>query len=152
MKEVLKKLFKIQQELKVVKDKSALSGRYYYRSAEDILTEVKPILKKNNCVLTVSDFITHFQDSGSNIKKDIDKFGKETNSKTSASRYYVVSTARLYDVESGEFISVDSNAREDIDKLGMDVAQLTGSATSYARKLALGGLFCLDNEKDVDEK
>ena len=152
MKEVLKKLIKIQQELKVGKDKSAMGGRYNYRSAEDILAEVKPLLKENNSVLTISDKVIHFQDSGDNIKKEIDKKGEPITSKTSASRYYIVSTATIFDVESGEFISVDSNAREDNERLGMDVAQLTGSATSYARKLALGGLFCLDNEKDIDEK
>ena len=153
MKEVLKKLIKVQQELKVGKDKSALGGRYHYRSAEDILAEVKPILKKHNCILTITDKVLHYEDSGSNISKGIDKFGKETTSKTSASRYYIVSTATLYDVDSGECIYVESNAREDTEKLGVDVAQLTGSATSYARKYAMGGLFLIDdNEKDVDEK
>jgi hypothetical protein len=152
MKNILNKLIKIQQELKVGKEKTAMGGRYSYRSADDILAEVKPILKKNNCVLTISDKVTHFKDEGSNISKGLDRFGKENTSKNSASRYYIVSTATLYDVESGESISVESNAREDTEKTGMDVAQLTGSATSYARKLALGGLFCLDNEKDVDDK
>ena len=152
MKEVLNKLIKIQQELRVGKDKSAMNGRYNYRSAEDILAVVKPLLKEFNCVLTISDKVIHFKDDGDNIKKEIDKKGEPVTTKTSASRYYIVSTATIYDVDSGEFISVDSNAREDTDKLGMDVAQLTGSATSYSRKLALGGLFCLDNEKDVDEK
>jgi len=152
MKQVLNKLMKIQQSLKVGKDKSAMSGRYNYRSAEDILAEVKPLLRENNCVLILSDRVDHYEDTGINIKKEIDNKGEPVITKASVSRFYIVCNAILYDVESGESINAQGNAREDCDKKGMDVAQLTGSATSYARKLALGGLFCLDNEKDIDDK
>jgi hypothetical protein len=151
MKEILKKLNKIQQELKVGKDKVAM-GRYNYRSTDDILKAVKPLLKENNCVLTIIDNVEHFEDTGVNIIKEIDKKGEPIISKTSNSRYYIISIAKLYDVESGELIETSGNAREDFEKKGMDVAQITGSATSYARKLALSGLFCLDDEKDIDEK
>jgi len=151
MKEILKKLNKIQQELKVGKDKVAM-GRYNYRSTDDILKAVKPLLKENNCVLTIIDNVEHFEDTGVNIIKEIDRKGEPIISKTSNSRYYIISIAKLYDVESGELIETSGNAREDYEKKGMDVAQITGSATSYARKLALSGLFCLDDEKDIDEK
>ena len=148
---ILTKLNKVQEEIKVLKDKNAM-GRYNYRSAEDILTEVKPLLKKYKLVLVVDDEIIHFQDEGVSIYQGLDRKGEKETKKESLSRYYIKATATLYDIESGEFIFSSANAREVHEKLGMDGAQLTGSSSSYARKYALSGLLCLDDNRDIDEK
>ena len=148
---IIKKLVSIQQELKVGKDRSALQGRYHYRSADDILAAVKPLLKKHKCALVISDDIVHFADEGKNYSKGLDKFGKETITSYAASRFYIKAEAVLYCEETGESIESTGLARENFEKIGMDVAQLTGSSSSYARKYALGGLFGLDDESDADD-
>ena len=125
---IYEKLMHIQQELKVPKNNYNKFGNYKYRSAEDILEAVKPLLFKYKTVLTISDTV-------------INKEG----------RYYVVSVANLNDVEKEEnAITVMAEAREAETKKGMDEAQITASASSYARKTALCGLFAIDDGKDSD--
>ena len=150
-KAILPKLFKIQQRLKVSKDKTAMN-RYNFRSAVDILEALKPLLAEEQLVIEVSDVIVHFQDEGTFTYQGKNKHGDKEATKESLSRFYTKATATIYDCETGEFISSTANAREDREKAGMDVAQLTGSSSSYARKYALGGLFGLDDSKDPDEK
>lgn len=119
------KLMQIQAELKAPKGQYNSFGKYNYRSCEDILEAVKPLLEKNNCVLVLSD--------------DVVEVG---------SRVYIKATAKLFDSE-GE-ITNSSFAREANEKKGMDDSQITGTASSYARKYALNGLFCIDDTKDAD--
>ena len=122
------KLVKIQAELKAPKNQMNAFGKYKYRSAEDIIEAVKPILFKNNCALLISDEIVQVSD-----------------------RVYVKATAMLIDENNEELpIKVYGWAREEEVKKGMDAAQITGSASSYARKYALNGLFAIDDTKDAD--
>lgn len=127
MKEILKKLLVIQLALKAPKGQYNSFGKYAFRSCEDILEALKPILNEQQCVLTLSDKI-----------------------EVVGNRYYVQATATLYDLESGENYSQSAYAREDDAKKGMDGSQLTGATSSYARKYALNGLFCIDDAKDAD--
>lgn len=129
---MLKQLSKIQQALKVPKGQLNSYGGYKYRSCEDILEAVKPILAENGAVLTISDEIVQLGD-----------------------RYYIKATATLTDIvgdglTTGKSVSVSAYAREEPTKKGMDAAQITGSASSYARKYALNGLLCIDDTKDPD--
>lgn len=124
---IMKKLGLIQDELFVPKGQRNNFGNYSYRSCEDILKNVKPLASKNGCVI--------------HLDTEMIREG-EFN--------YVKATAYLTDVESGAFISAKGFAREEAAKKGMDGSQISGSATSYARKYALAGLFCIDNEKDSD--
>lgn len=121
------KLLAIQCELKAPKNLYNSFGKYNYRNAEGIMEAVKPFLKKNKVVLIVSDDIVNCGDSN-----------------------YVKATARLTDVESDGDITVIAFAREAVEKKGMDDSQITGTASSYARKYALNGLFLLDDTKDAD--
>ena len=127
MKEVLKKLAVIQSELKAPKNQFNKFGGYKYRSWEDILEAAKPLCNKHGCTLTVSDKLENI-----------------------GARYYIAATATIYENESGECISNTAYAREEETKKGMDGAQITGTASSYARKYALNGLFCIDDTKDAD--
>jgi hypothetical protein len=102
-------------------------GNYSYRSCEDIQEAVKPYLKDLMCILTISDEIVLIGD-----------------------RYYIRSTATIIDTENGSNVSNTAYAREEFDKKGMDASQITGSTSSYARKYALNGLFCLDDAEDAD--
>lgn len=119
-------LSKIQVELKAPKNLYNKFGRYYYRNAESILEAAKPLCAKYGCTLTVSD--------------EIQLIGN---------RYYVKATATVQD-KDGSTAGVTAFAREDETKKGMDGAQITGTASSYARKYALNGLFCIDDTKDPD--
>ncbi|MCN6413557.1 ERF family protein [Escherichia coli] len=121
--ELHKKLWTIQQTLNAPKSQRNNFGGYNYRSAEDILEAVKPLLQ--NITLTVSDEIVLIGE-----------------------RYYVKATATLSDGEDA--IAVTAYAREEENKKGMDAGQLTGATSSYARKYALNGLFCIDDAKDAD--
>lgn len=124
----MNKLQEIQRKLKAPKGQYNSFGKYRYRSCEDILEAVKPILHEVGCTLTLSDEIVLIGD-----------------------RYYVKATAVLKDSEDGHLIdAVSANAREDEEKKGMDGSQITGTASSYARKYALNGLFCIDDTKDAD--
>lgn len=118
-------LLDIQARLKAPKGQTNNFGHYKYRSAEDILEAVKPLLKENGCFLTISD--------------DIVMVG---------SRIYVKATITLS--KNGETIHTTAFARESESKSGMDASQITGAASSYARKYALNGLFCIDDTKDAD--
>jgi len=126
-KMILKKLIGIQGELKAPKNQKNTFGKYNYRSCEDILEAVKPLLVKREIVLTITDAVVSID-----------------------GRFYVEATASLMDVETGETISTKSLAREEETKKGMDGAQITGAASSYARKYALNGLFAIDDTKDAD--
>lgn len=124
----MKRLFKIQQELKAPKDQYNSYGEYKYRSAEGILEAVKPLCKETGTVLTITDDMVQLGD-----------------------RYYVVATATLYDAETNKEIHhCTAMAREQEIKKGMDSAQITGSASSYARKYALNGLFAINDVLDPD--
>ena len=120
-------LQKIQRELKAPKGQTNKFGGYSYRSAEDILEAVKPLLAKHKATLTISE--------------DIVEVG---------GRVYVKAMAILTSLESDVNLGVTAFAREALTKKGMDEAQITGSASSYARKYALNGLFCIDDTKDPD--
>ena len=122
----MKELLQIQSELKAPKGQFNAYGKYKYRSCEDILEAVKPILKKCNCTLLLSDSLVYVGD-----------------------RYYIKATATLINVE-GKSISTESYAREEETKKGMDASQITGASSSYARKYALNGLLCIDDNKDSD--
>ena len=121
------KLQGIQSELKAPKGQTNKFGGYKYRSCEDILTALKPLLSKWSCTLAISD--------------DIVEVG---------GRVYVKATATLASSENDYSINVSGFAREAETKKGMDDAQITGSASSYARKYALNGLFAIDDTKDAD--
>ena len=118
-------LFKIQSELKAPKNQFNKFGNYKYRSVEDILEALKPLLLKYKCALTFLDEIIQIGD-----------------------RYYLKTTATL----QGEDIQSSSTAlaREPLSQKGMSEPQLTGSASSYARKYALNGLFAIDDSRDID--
>ena len=122
------KLLAIQSELNAPKNQKNTFGGYNYRSCEDILEAVKPLLKKHNVTLILSDSM------------------KETNN-----RVYVEATARLIDIDTQEFVFNTAYAREEETKKGMDGSQVTGASSSYARKYALNGLFCIDDNKDSDK-
>ena len=121
------KLMMIQQELKAPKGQYNSFAKYNYRSCEDILEAVKPLCVKNNATLLLNDAVQEV-----------------------SGRFYVVATATLVDTESGDSVSANAYAREPQDKKGMDDSQITGMASSYARKYALNGLFCIDDTKDAD--
>lgn len=118
----------IQSELKAPKNQYSDFGKYHYRSCEDILEGLKPLLKKYELVLILDDEVVQIGD-----------------------RYYIKSTAKLIDSEEDpEGVFATAYAREDENKAKMDLSQMTGSATSYARKYALNGLFAIDDTKDAD--
>ena len=126
-KNVYGKLLSIQKELKAPKGQYNSFGRYAYRSCEDILEGVKPLLDKNKATLFISDNLEQIGD-----------------------RFYVKAIARFVDTESGEVIENSAFARESEEKKGMDSSQVTGATSSYARKYALNGLFLIDDTKDAD--
>ena len=152
---IYEKLSNIQNELKAPKGQFNKFGGYKYRSCEDILEAVKPICKKYKTVLVLSDSIVVLGDGNAEIFED--KNGKDNESKQikSGQRFYVQATARLTDIEANKenedtCISNTAYAREEENKKGMDGSQITGTASSYARKYALNGLFNIDDTKDAD--
>lgn len=126
---VTKKLMKVQQELKAPKNQKNEFGGYKYRSCADILEAAKPLLKKNDLTLIIKDDVYQIGD-----------------------RYYIKATATIYETcgDETQQISATAYAREEETKKGMDAAQITGSASSYARKYALNGLFSIDDTDDPD--
>ena len=130
---IYEKLLNIQTELKAPKSQRNNFGKYNYRSCEDILEAVKPLLKKEKCTLIINDEIERLE-ARYYIK----------------ARYYVKATVDLIDIETGEKISTNAYAREEESKKGMDGSQVTGASSSYARKYALNGLFAIDDTKDSD--
>lgn len=125
---IYQKLVQIQTEMKAPKNKYNEFGKYSYRNAESILEAFKPFAAQYNVTLLLSDSI---QQSGD--------------------RYYIKAEAKFIDLESDQMISVSAFAREAENQKGMDAAQITGCASSYARKYALNGLFLIDDTKDPDE-
>ena len=123
----MKTLIKIQSELKAPKNQFNSFGKYKYRSCEDILEALKPHLSANNALLTISDKIVSIGD-----------------------KLFVQATATY--IHDGFTHSVTASAMHPLAKKGMDDSQITGSASSYARKYALNGLFCIDDNADVDSK
>lgn len=149
------KLLNIQQELKCNKGQYNSFGKYKYRSCEDILESVKPLLKENKCVLTLSDELLVFGDNNAICYEETyyDKDLKQENVRhivVGGQRFYIKATATLTDIETGETISNTAYAREEETKKGMDGSQITGTSSSYARKYALNGLFAIDDTKDAD--
>ena len=122
---ILKLIANVQAELKAPKSQYNSFGRYNYRSAEDILEAVKPLLFKHGLTQTISDEVV------------------ETNT-----RHYIKSTVTVY--LGDQSVSVSAFAREPEQKKGMDESQITGTASSYARKYALNGMWCIDDTKDAD--
>lgn len=121
----MKELITIQSELKAPKNQFNSFGKYKYRSCEDILEALKPLLKAHNCYLTLSDELVNIGD-----------------------RYYIKSTATIYSEKTS--VSVTGYAREEETKKGMDGSQITGTSSSYSRKYALNGLFLIEDTKDSD--
>ena len=125
------KLIAVQKALKAPKNQRNNFGNYNYRSCEDILEAVKPLLVKEGLLLTLSDTMVEV-----------------------GGRVYVKATATVAErglsPELKEEITVTAFAREEEEKKGMDASQITGAASSYARKYALNGLFCIDDTKDSD--
>lgn len=122
---IVKSLVQIQNELKAPKSKFNSFGKYAYRSCEDIMQAVKPLLAKHSLVQIVTDEIELVGD-----------------------RYYVKATVIVTDGEKD--IKTSALAREPLSKKGMDDAQVTGSASSYARKYALNGMYNIDDNQDSD--
>ena len=118
-------LVAIQSEMKAPKSQFNEFGGYKFRSAEDILDAAKPFIKEHKCILLLSDEVIVLMD-----------------------RFYIKAAASLS--RGSESITVHGYARETEHKKGMDEAQVTGSASSYARKYALNGLFCLSDVQDAD--
>jgi hypothetical protein len=139
-------LNKIQKELHAPKNQNNTFGKYKYRSCEDILEAVKPML--GGATLTITDDIVHFPSHEPIIKILKDRNGNEKTEVISGDRFYIKATATITDGE--DKVSVSAYAREEDNKKGMDSSQITGSASSYARKYALNGLFCIDDTKDDD--
>ena len=124
----MQNLTKIQNELKAPKNQYNAFGKYKYRSCEDILEAVKPLLKKYNCCLVITDEI-----------------------KEVAGIPFVEATCKFIDNDNPEHEAiVKAQAGIDVNKKGMDVAQCFGSSSSYARKYSLNGLFLIDDTKDSD--
>lgn len=124
---IYEKLLKIQTELKAPKNQVNKFGGYNYRSCEDILEAVKPLLDKYRCTLKISDELVNIGE-----------------------RYYIKATAKLIDVDKETFIENTAFAREEESKKGMDGSQITGATSSYCRKYCLNGLFLIDDTKDAD--
>ena len=122
----MKELKLIQQTLKAPKNQYNSFGKYKYRSLEDIVEAVKPLCKKNDCLFTLSDKLVQIGD-----------------------RYYIEATAKIVNSE-GVSEQCVGYAREEETKKGMDASQITGTASSYARKYACNGLFLIDDNKDSD--
>lgn len=123
---IYQRLSNIQNELVVTKNQRNTFGNYNFRSAEDILEAMKPICRKHDTVLVVSDTVILVGD-----------------------RNYIEATATLHDF-AGNSVKATASAREALVQKGMQDAQITGSSSSYARKYALGGLLNLDDNKDPD--
>lgn len=121
------KLKEIQKKLKAPKNQNNTFGGYKYRSCEDILEAAKPLLYEQDCTLTINDEVMAVVDS-----------------------IYVKATATLTDCVSDTQVTVTAYAREQETAKGMTAPQITGSCSSYARKYALNGLFCIDDTKDAD--
>lgn len=124
---VYEKLINVQNELKAPKSQFNSFGKYNYRSCEDILEALKPVCLKHKAATFISDEVVEI-----------------------GSRQYVKAIVTFVDIETGESIQTNALAREEETKKGMDGSQVTGASSSYARKYALNGMFCIDDTKDSD--
>lgn len=124
---VLEKLQKIKCELRAPKDSYNSFGKFAYRNAEGILAALKPLEEKYNVVVRITDELTE-----------------------TCGNAYVKANVVLHDLDDSSSVCSSAYAREAEQKKGMDAMQITGCASSYARKYALSALFCIDNEKDSD--
>lgn len=124
---IYEKLRHIQLGLKAPKSQYNEFGNFFYRNCEDILFAVKPLLEEENCTIVISDELLLVGE-----------------------RYYISATVELIDCETGERVSNRSYAREEHSIKGMASSQITGSASTYARKYALNGLLCIDDSRDPD--
>ena len=122
-----RRLLAVQRKLKAPKSAFNGYGGYYYRSCEDILEALKPLLEEYDLLLTISDTIDYVE-----------------------GRFYIKATATVRDIETGESESATAYAREPENRKGSDQSQVTGSCSSYARKFALNALFLIDDTKDAD--
>ena len=120
-------LLQVQMALKAPKSQYNKFGKYYYRSCEDIIEAVKPLCASNGLVLTLTDSVEQVGD-----------------------RYYIRADVSVTDAVTGDSVTAHAYARESVQKKGMDESQITGTASSYARKYALNGLFAIDDTKDAD--
>lgn len=126
-KNLLTKLMQVQQDLKAPKNQFNSFGKYKYRSCEDILQAARPLCNANGLILTMSDTV-----------------------EAVGTRFYLKATVTVTDVETGESFSTNAMAREEDTKKGMDAAQVTGAASSYARKYSLCAMFAIDDTRDAD--
>ena len=126
---IFSRLQAVQMELKAPKDQYNNFGKYSYRSCEDILEAVKPLCEKQGLLLSLTD--------------EIEEMG---------GRNYIKAIARVIEMDTGKDFFTTAFAREDELKKGMDGSQISGCASSYARKYALNGLFCIDDTKDADTR
>lgn len=126
---VYEKLQHVQSGLNAPKNQYNKFGNYFYRNCEDIQEAAKPLLREVKAALVVGDELVQIGD-----------------------RYYIKATAQFVDCESSERVENTAYAREEQEKKGMDASQVTGSTSSYARKYALNGLFCIDDVKDADNR
>lgn len=124
---VYQKLMRVQSKLKAPKNQFNKFGNYSYRSCEDILEGLKPLLKEVGAVLIINDEVVNI-----------------------ANRFYIKATASFISIDDGEKVISSALAREEEERVKFDPAQLTGSVSSYARKYALNGLFAIDDTKDSD--
>ena len=126
-KQIYSALMAIQRDLKAPKNQYNSFGKYKYRSLEDIIEAVKPLLKENGLILNMTDDVVIVGD-----------------------RIYIKATVSVIDVANGDTVATTAFAREAVTKKGSDDSQITGLASSYARKYALNGLFAIDDAKDAD--
>ena len=126
-KKLLEKLLQVQQDLRAPKNQYNSFGDYKYRSCEDILQAARPLCNASGLILTLRDSVETIKD-----------------------RYYVKSEVTVTDVDSEAAFSTSAYARETDTRPKMDAAQLTGAASSYARKYALCALFAIDDTRDAD--
>ena len=126
-KNVYEKLMIVQTKLKAPKGQYNNFGKYAYRSCEDVLEALKPLLAEVGAIVNISDQVRMIGD-----------------------RYYIEATAMFLDTSTGDSVISKAMAREDESKKGQDLAQLSGATSSYARKYALNGLFAIDDNKDPD--
>lgn len=126
-KQIYSALMAVQRDLKAPKGQYNSFGKYKYRSLEDIIEAVKPLLNENGLILNMTDDVVMVGD-----------------------RIYIKATVSVIDVANGDTVTTTALARESAVKKGMDDSQVTGTASSYARKYALNGLFAIDDTKDAD--
>ena len=146
---VYEKLMTVQTKLRAPKGQYNSFGKYSYRSCEDILEALKPLLAEVGAIINITDEIKVIGDNFETMEVEDKKTG-EKSVRLVGRRFYIEATAMFIDVETGDSIVARALAREDETKKGMDLAQVTGSVSSYARKYALNGLFAIDDNKDSD--